>query len=480
MHESGGSTAIFPKIFGKYTLLSRLATGGMANVFLAQHKGPGGFEKTCVVKRILPHLSQDPEFIQLFLGEARMAARLSHPNIVQIYDLGQVDKDYFLAMEYVDGVDLEQTLYRAKEKGFPALPWPIASRIIADIAGALDHVHHAIDNNGQPLQLVHRDITPSNVIVSWNGSPKILDFGIATSQGTYISNGTIKGKVHYLSPEQLQSTHLDGRSDVFSLGIILYELIYGVRPFPGENLGQLTTQILHEEPQPPEKFNLSIPARLKLTVLRALAKSPAERWQTARHFQRALEQLLTEQHSPCTGYHVEAYLRKLFPDHVVESKTSFSTLDTIHKTGQILPADNSDRNPLSAANMSKVDTSATLKPTGVEGPSPHKSSKKILLSMIILVLIIVTGVGLYLGQKYWRDHRPAKILSPNLPPLPDKPLPAALPKTPPQTPPILPPVVPVTKPPLKVPTERIRVSPQRVRPVAPPAQQLPLPPHDAE
>ncbi len=291
----------------------------MADVFLARQLGPAGFQKECVIKRILPLLGQDPQsqsIIDMFLDEARIAARLSHPNIVHIFDLGQVDGDYFLALEYVDGITIESLLERAKQSGQSALPWPIAVRIVSNVAEGLEHAHKAKDSSGQPLMLVHRDISPSNIMVSWDGVARILDFGIAkavSASGAKVKTGIgiIKGKVPYMSPEQIQGLDLDGRSDIFSLGVVLYEMTTGQRPFPGDTTGQLTVQIASREPRAPESINPAFPRDLAPLLMRALAKSVDKRYQSARDFKLDLEQFLADQLVSCTNYDVEAYLREL-------------------------------------------------------------------------------------------------------------------------------------------------------------------------
>lgn len=320
---STGKAAGFPRRFGKYTLLSHLATGGMADVFLARQLGPGGFQKECVIKRVLPQLAQDPSnqaFVEMFLQEARIAARLSHPNIVHILDFGQIDGDYFLAMEHVDGVTLESVLEKTRAMGQPALPWPIAVRIVSNAAEGLDHAHKAKDSSGNPLLLVHRDVSPSNVMVSWDGVAKVLDFGIAKAMSMSVSGakvrtgiGIIKGKVPYMSPEQIQGLDLDARSDVFSLAAVLYELTTGQRPFPGETTGKLTLEITSREPRPPEQLNPAFPPDLHPILMRGLAKSVDKRYQSARDFKVDLEQFLADQHSSCSNYDVEAYLKELMP-----------------------------------------------------------------------------------------------------------------------------------------------------------------------
>jgi len=318
------TAASFPQVFGKYTLLSHLATGGMAQVYLAKQRGPSGFEKELVIKRILPHLAADPSFVQMFLAEATLAARVNHPNIAHIYELGDYEGDYYIAMEYVAGITLEKILDLARERGQPGLPWPIAARIIASAAEGLDHAHKARDGEGRLLQLVHRDVSPSNIMVNWEGVAKILDFGIAKSQvvdddsgsGLKIRTGVgvLKGKLPYMSPEQLQGLELDARSDIFSLGSVLYELICGQRPFPGDSMAQLTVQILSREPTSPELLAPSFPDDLKPILWRALSKSVADRYQSARDLRQDLEQFLADQHVSCSTYDIEAYLRELVPD----------------------------------------------------------------------------------------------------------------------------------------------------------------------
>ncbi len=213
--------------FGQYVLLRRIARGGMAEVFLAQQRGLEGFDRRVAVKRILPQLSDAPDFIKMFLGEAKLAAQLSHPNIVHIYDFGKVDDDYFIAMEYVDGVHAGQ-LARAGEPD--RLPPAMVARLGADAAAALHHAHALRAPGGRPIGLVHRDVSPANLMVSFDGVVKLCDFGIAKAAALsdQLTNpGQVKGKYAYMSPEQTTGTPLDGRSDVFSLGIVLWELLTG-------------------------------------------------------------------------------------------------------------------------------------------------------------------------------------------------------------------------------------------------------------
>ena len=223
--------------FGKYQLLRKLATGGMAEVWLAQQTGIEDFRRSVVIKRILPHLAEDAEFVQMFLNEAKIAARFSHPNIAQIFDLGRENGSYFIAMEYVHGEDLGRIMRKAWSAG-QWLTKPLALRIIAEACQGLFYAHERVDEStGRPLRVVHRDVSPQNILVSFEGSVKLVDFGIAKAadQASLTRSGAIKGKFAYMSPEQASGKPLDHRSDIFALGLVLYELLTGVRPIKREN-----------------------------------------------------------------------------------------------------------------------------------------------------------------------------------------------------------------------------------------------------
>jgi len=214
--------------FGKFLLSKRLARGGMAEVFLARQRGPEGFDRRVALKRILPHLVDSESFVRMFLDEARLAARLSHPNIVHIYEFGKVDEHFFIAMEYVDGVHSGMLIKLAAQMG-DRLPLPLIARIGADACAGLHYAHGLESADGNPLRIVHRDVSPPNLMISFDGVVKLVDFGIAkaVSQVEQTRPGVVKGKYAYMSPEQTTSMPLDGRSDVFSLGLVLWELVAG-------------------------------------------------------------------------------------------------------------------------------------------------------------------------------------------------------------------------------------------------------------
>src|SRR5438552_5671450 len=217
---------------GKYKLLRLIASGGMAEVYLARQAGAAGFEKLVCLKRILPHLARDRQFVEMFLNEARLAARLDHPNIVSIYDLGEANGNYFIAMEFIDGPSL-RAVHKLSAERNELLPIPEICKIISMAAGGLQYAHDLADDKGEPLHLVHRDISPDNLLVHRNGSAKVVDFGIAkaANSSSQTRTGTLKGKVAYMPPEQLRGEQLDRRTDVFALGVVLYELLTGKRPW---------------------------------------------------------------------------------------------------------------------------------------------------------------------------------------------------------------------------------------------------------
>ncbi|HEY0095836.1 MAG TPA: serine/threonine-protein kinase, partial [Archangium sp.] len=276
--------------FGKYLLVKRLATGGMAELFLAQEPPS---PELLVIKRILPYLTEEPEFVQMFLDEARIAAQLHHPNIVQVFGLGRINESIFIAMEYVEGVDLRRIL--AEETRFTAaVPYAVAARICAQVAAGLDHAHNSKGVDGRPLGLIHRDVSPQNVMVAYNGQVKLVDFGIAKAEAFAERSkpGVIKGKFLYLSPEQVMQERLDHRSDVFALGVMLYEITTGRSPFARPTTEGILYAIRFENPSPPHVLRDDYPQELSRIVMKCLVKDRNLRYQRAAQVQADLEGLL--------------------------------------------------------------------------------------------------------------------------------------------------------------------------------------------
>ncbi len=301
--------------FGKYLLLKRLAVGGMAEIWLAKQLGVQGFEKLVVVKRILEQFASEKEFVQMFLDEARLAATLNHPNVVQIYDLGQEAISFYIAMEFIAGHDLLGVLRKCKLAG-QQLPPEIATRIVAGACEGLHYAHTRKDHQGNPLQIVHRDVSPSNILVTYEGGAKVVVFGIAKaeSRSTKTEAGKVKGKFSYMSPEQIRAEPLDARSDVFALGIVLHEVLVGRRLFKRDNELAIMRDILEGEVRPPSELRPGLPPVLDEIVLKALQKDRRKRYASAQELQLALEKYLASTPAPPTSVDVSRFMLKLFAE----------------------------------------------------------------------------------------------------------------------------------------------------------------------
>ncbi|HET9987748.1 MAG TPA: serine/threonine-protein kinase, partial [Kofleriaceae bacterium] len=296
-----------------YDLLARLAAGGMAEIFLARANSLAGFERYVVLKRIRPERGDDARWGAMFLDEARLAAQLQHPNIAQVFDLGRIGDEYFYTMEYVHGEDVLDILARTVELKQP-MPVQVALAIVAHAAGGLAHAHERCAPDGRALGIVHRDITPSNLMVSYEGTVKVVDFGVAKARfrSTETQAGTIMGKVAYLSPEQCTTGAVDHRSDIFSLGIVLYEMLTGTRLFKRENDYETLRAVANDHPIAPSAVVPNLPRGLDEIVLRALAKDPAQRFPTAHAMLDALEQVAETAGMSITSNVLRRYMRDLF------------------------------------------------------------------------------------------------------------------------------------------------------------------------
>jgi serine/threonine protein kinase len=325
----------------RYEILSPLASGGMAELFLARATGLGGFAKRVVVKAIRPELATDPAYVQMLMDEARIASTLEHSNIVQVLDADVVDGFVFLVMEYLRGRHLGALVARARDRG-ERLPLEGAVAILRGIAAGLDHAHGKIGDDGQPLGIVHRDVSPSNVIVTFDGAVKVIDFGIAKARDrlTHTDFGTIKGKAAYMSPEQCRCEPLDRRSDLFSLGVVAYELATGQRPFDGDNQYVLMKAILEGRLIPPAAIVAGFPDELERTILRSLARDREDRHATLGDFAAELEIFARARGLDLSAYRLARLMAELFPDDVESETTKESTepdIDRASTTGVDAP-----------------------------------------------------------------------------------------------------------------------------------------------
>ena len=317
-----------------YLLVRHLAMGGMGEVWLARQDGPAGFSRPVVIKRILPAFSADEHFVELFLAEARLAARLTHPNIVQVIELSKDGGEWFMAMEYVHGRTLRALHRAAREQGKRLDPVMVAAIASQALVG-LQYAHQLTDEQGQPLGLVHRDASPDNLMVSFDGTVKVLDFGIAkvTSAVSTTQPGQVRGKLSYLSPEQVRGETLDGRSDVFSIGVVLYELFTGQRPFTGDSDAAKMMQVLEHTPPEPAALEGQVPAPLSRVVTRALQKDPAERYPSAEAMHLALDAAIAELGQRVAPSHLAAWLREVAGDPGVVDLTPTRGTATFHRQG---------------------------------------------------------------------------------------------------------------------------------------------------
>ena len=311
-----------PEIFGRYQLLKKLAVGGMAEIWLARQQGLEGFSKLLVIKRILPHLAENDEFVKMFLDEARIAARLNHANVVQIFDLGSAGEHYFIAMEYLHGEDARRVWKQAEQGGHP-MPLAMACRIVIDACAGLDYAHKRVDETGRPLHIVHRDVSPQNIIVTYEGNVKVVDFGIAKAvdQISVTRSGVVKGKYSYMSPEQASGSRtIDHRTDQFALGIVLYELLTGARLFKRSTDLETLRAVDRCQVMPMSQVNSRVPESLDPIVLKALSHDPDQSYPDCRAFQMALDGWLLENRIPSSSAELAQFMGLIYADKLAAEK----------------------------------------------------------------------------------------------------------------------------------------------------------------
>ncbi|MHB8873667.1 MAG: serine/threonine protein kinase [Myxococcaceae bacterium] len=349
--------------FGKYRLLKPLAQGGMAEIFLAKQQGPAGFEKTVVIKRVLPHLSSNGEFVQMFLDEARLAARLSHPCIVQIFDFGEAGGAYYLCMEHLSGEDLGWVVRRAREKGQP-VPAQVAAVVVAAAASALHYAHTLCDDDGRPLHIVHRDISPSNLFLTYQGQVKVLDFGIAKAEGKLVRThaGIIKGKVSYMSPEQAKGMPLDARSDVFALGAVLHELLTGKRLFRRDSELETLRAAMSEPIPTVRSIRPEVPEELDLAVMKALERDLSRRFQSAAELSGALDDYLAARTYVPVPTLLQDYLKDLVGEEEMKQRTRVPTGSKVPAQATAATRPGAKKRPESPPTRSLRASSPAAKP----------------------------------------------------------------------------------------------------------------------
>jgi serine/threonine protein kinase len=328
-----------PIPFGKYLLLDRVNIGGMAEVWRAKTFGAGGFERIVAIKRILPNIAEDEEFISMFLDEAKITVQLNHANIAQIYELNNLSNSYFIAMEYVSGKDLRAVFDRCRKRGEPA-PIPLTCYAIAQCCEGLDYAHRAKDRQGRDMSIVHRDVSPQNALVSYDGEVKVIDFGIAKAAGkaTKTQAGILKGKFGYMSPEQIRGLPLDGRSDIFAIGVCLYEMLTGERLFVGDSDFSVLEKVRKVEVLPPSHFNRKIPEQLERIVMKSLAKDVDDRYQHASELGEDLRGFMYSTGNAFARKDLAAFMKATFAEDYEKEKARIAEYSEVKAPEGMLAA----------------------------------------------------------------------------------------------------------------------------------------------
>jgi serine/threonine-protein kinase len=358
-----------PEVLGQYAIFETLGRGGMATVSRAEMRGLAGFRKPVALKRLHTHIADDPEMVQLFVHEAQLASHLHHPNIAQTYDLGKVDRIYFIAMEYVPGPTLTQVVRQSAAVSIP-VPIPISLAILSQLCEALGYAHNLCDDHGKPLGIIHRDVSPTNIIVSSTGVVKLIDFGIAkASTSNKTKTGLVKGKLAYMAPEYLEG-QLDLRADLFGLGVIAHELLVGRRLFQGKTDFETILQLREMPILPPSRWNPAISRDLDDIVLTALQRDPALRWQSAAAMRTAIENVLQSLGPRVTNQQIIEWIEWAFQQAPKEDSRLVRVIDSLGEP-TIVPA--VPAVPAAPARTARSSASPPLGPPGLPGvpPWPH-------------------------------------------------------------------------------------------------------------
>ncbi len=366
---------------GNYQPLVQLASGGMATVYVARHAGAAGFERLVVIKRVHPHLLTNREFHDMFRDEARVCSTIRHPNVIALVDVVEADNELFLVLEYVESLSLSQLITAARDVRNEPLPAAVIARILADALAGLHAAHEARDLRGTKLDVVHRDVSPQNIIVGLDGTSRLIDFGIAkaASRISVTNSGVVKGKLRYMSPEQVRQKPLDRRADIWAAGVVLFESLTGRKLFLGDDDGDIAIGILMGEIPAPSSIVTGLPPALDDVVSRALARDREERFQTALEFQEALERAIVPIAAREVGSTVEALGREVFDARRKE----------LHDVLEGRPKDE----PASASPKS-VDSRRAHTPSNAPTRIEATPSRRwLVVAIVALLLVVGTGVG---------------------------------------------------------------------------------------
>lgn len=420
--------------FGQYQLVEKIAQGGMAEIFKGRALDAQGLERPVVIKRILPHIAASPEFVEMLIDEAKISVMLSHGNIAQIYDLGKVADDYFIVMEFVEGKTLSQIMKRLKTQG-KLMPVAYAAYICREIASALDYMHRKTDEHGNPLHIVHRDISPQNAILSTAGTVKIIDFGIAKAK-TKVSttdSGVLKGKFAYMSPEHAEGMKLDHRTDIFSLGVILFELLTGARLFKGKNNMETVKKVKKAKVPTPSGIRPAIPKTLDQIVFKSLQKDRNKRYASAHDLVQDLTKFLVSHAPAFSPRELVSYLPSIFPEIAPPERTGqedtprvpheaaprlkppggewSSKEDTVGADSEVIRQKHKEAEVFEVEGTQRTDSSSLGLEAAPDRRSFAPSWMKIGVALAVGLVLTVLAWGGIRSVSYWRNRASQKAAS---------------------------------------------------------------------
>jgi serine/threonine-protein kinase len=383
-----------PERIGRYELCFELASGGMATVYLARVDGASGFEKLVALKRIHRHLAKEKKYIDMFLDEAKIASRITHPNVCGVFDFGHADGEYYIAMEYLVGEPLARLCGKVardqEQRRHPLLPLRMAS-IIADACEGLHAAHELKDANGDLLHVVHRDVSPRNLFITYHGSVQVVDFGIASARQRmhHTATGQVKGTFAYMAPEQLAAKPIDRRVDIWSLGVSLWEMLTFKRLFRSDTTANTIHAVLYDDLVPPSAHRSQIPKELDEIVMKALERDPKKRWQSAREMGRAIRQFLGTRHEIIGPAELSDWMGTVFPQGEARKSQLMEVARMAHEPVPTMPRAGDTDVTLTATNMQIAEASQFLE-------QPRRSRRALVWAAIVgtLALAAAVAVGL--------------------------------------------------------------------------------------
>ncbi len=402
-----------PEAFGKYYLVDKIAVGGMAEIFKAKQFGPGGFEKVLVIKRILSHLSEDPDFVKMFHDEAMISSKLSHSNIVHVYEFGKIRNNYFLAMEYCEGKDLKTVMKKCQELGRP-LPIEYAAYVIHEVCKGLDYAHRKRDETDQEMNILHRDISPSNIMISYDeGEVKIADFGIAKAQdATYHTKaGVLKGKFEYMSPEQASGLPVDRRADIYACGIVFYEMLTRRRLFKTDSDARTLELIRNPWIPPPSHLNPQVTEDIDAIVMKALARDPEQRYQEAWQMQHDLREYMRSSTPPSSpdliALSLANFMREIFAQEIRRERARLEAGTRVARELMVSRGESTDEFELDDAwdipsrdgpESASTDTGSTDVRLLIEERERMSSHRHLVTVIVMTVIVVLGGLFVYRGM----------------------------------------------------------------------------------